>query len=58
MRRPKLLTNWWLRAAYILFCTGVGAGIAVVARLPLALMVGLCAGLALLRIAQDARKPN
>jgi hypothetical protein len=56
--RPKLLTSWWLRAAYILFCTGVGAGIAVVARLPIAVMVCLCAGLALLRIAHDARKPN
>lgn len=56
--RPKLLTNWWLHAAYILFCIGVGAGIASVARLPFALMVGLCARYALLRIAQDARKPN
>lgn len=44
--RPKLLTNWWLRAAYILCCTGVGAGIASVAKLPFALMVGLCAAYA------------
>ena len=56
--RPKLLTNWWLRAAYILGCAGAGAVIAIVANVPLALVVGLCAAYALLRIAQDANKPD
>lgn len=56
--RPKLLTNWWLRAAYVLFCAGAGAGIAIVARLPLILMVCLCAAYAFFRIALDARRPD
>lgn len=56
--RPKLLTNWWLRAAYILCCAGTGAVIATLEKLPFALMVGLCVGYALLMIARDAHKPN
>ena len=56
--RPKLLTNWRLRAAYILCCGGAGAVIAMLEKLSLALMVGLCVGYALLMIARDAHKPN
>lgn len=54
MIRPRsVLTNWWLRSAYILVFAGAGAGLAAIADIPMIPMVGCCAGFALLRLWLD-----
>lgn len=50
------LTNWWLRAAYVLLFAGVGAGLATIADLPMIPMVGCYVGFALLRLWLDFRE--
>lgn len=54
MIRPRsVLTNWRLRAAYILVFAGVGAGVAAIADLPTIVVVGCYTGFALLRLWLD-----
>jgi hypothetical protein len=51
MTRPRIiLTNWWLRTGYVLLFAGFGAGLAVVADVPMIPAVGCYVGFALLRV--------
>lgn len=52
------LTNWWLRAAYVLLFAGVGAALAAFAELPMVPMVGCYVGFALLRLWLDFRESD
>jgi hypothetical protein len=52
------LSNWWLRAAYVLLFAGVGAALAAIVDLPMIPMVGCYVGFALLRLWLDFREPT
>lgn len=54
MTRPRIvLTNWRRRTAYVLLFAGFGAGLAVVADIPMVPAVGCYVGFALLRVWLD-----
>lgn len=54
--RKRALTNWWLRAAYILSGVAMGVVDAIILRIPVEITVGVYVASALLKIKLDARR--